>query len=260
MKLSEIAAAVQALATDSAFVSRVVSTARATPGAAKAVVIKAVKDEYRVWREGASGVYKTSHLQRPAPNEMQAILSLAVHTVLVITFPGGALAGVSGAIAKFSCDRIFSSLAWRVIDPISKRIIGMFRESILEAAGESDDLTFNGSAEAERFILRTPALRRASAFSWWLGRGNLWGIAIERGAGSLLFVTKKGGNFLAGGKILERNRPMAKRDLSENVTALMGVPATQRLQQIASKPKQATERIDYKKTKHPNFKGGKRPK
>ena len=165
------------------------------------------------------------------------------------------------------------------------------RQKTQESFREDDSLTFHGSAEAERFISRNAPLRSASAFSWWLGHGNLWGIAINRGGPSFVFVQKRDGRFYAGDTLLESETAM-KRDLSEHVDALIGPSPelTEKKGHNAQKgphrellrptrhggPKKAKgklrknfeavsgrkpkHRLDYSKTKAPNFTSANRPK
>lgn len=62
----------------------------------------------------------------------------------------------------------------------------------------SGTLLFKSAVAVERFILKTPALKRASAFPWWTGSGNQWGAVVTGRRGEFLFVRQDGLSFIAG--------------------------------------------------------------
>jgi len=83
-----------------------------------------------------------------------------------------------------------------------RNVVNTFEEMLDEANGS---IEFSSSAAAEKFIHSYPELRRAAAFSWWLGSGSRWGIAINRGGTSFTFIRQVGDQFVAGGNLLESN-------------------------------------------------------
>ena len=81
-----------------------------------------------------------------------------------------------------------------------RNVTGPFEAMIDEA---NSSLSFSSSAAAEAFIHSNPSLRRAAAFSWWLGSGSRWVVAINRGGPSFIFVKQIGDQFVAGKEVLE---------------------------------------------------------
>lgn len=88
---------------------------------------------------------------------------------------------------------------------IDSSVLSMLRERLFaDMLHEAEQaIEFPSSAAAEAFILETPELRRASAFSWYSGSGNRWLVAINRGGPSFKFVRQDGDRFFAGDMQLE---------------------------------------------------------
>lgn len=127
-------------------------------------------------------------------------------------------------------------------------------------------LEFHSSASAEAFIHSVPALSKAAAFSWWSGSKNCWYVMVNRGEHSFQFVSQEEDGFYVGRVRLKEsshlstvpvNTPkfaeqgsssMPDNRIKEAVDALLGCPVTER-----------RHRIDYRKTKAPNFTAARRP-
>lgn len=122
--------AVAALSNDRGFISRV--TAAAAKGTKKAVM-KAVTDEVDVWKRGVSALNKFSRIQGASKEEIQALVALAAHSVVMTTLPG--VGAISNFVVRFLTKRVASSAAWRVIDFLAKKAIG---ENLQEASGRGD--------------------------------------------------------------------------------------------------------------------------
>lgn len=74
-------------------------------------------------------------------------------------------------------------------------------ESLVEVFA-SGTLLFRSSKAAEDFILTEPKLKAESAFPWWTGKSNQWGVAVVGPRGEFIFVRKEGSRFIAGDKPL----------------------------------------------------------
>ena len=136
------------------------------------------------------------------------------------------------------------------------KVAGPFESTLHET---SPDLEFSSSAEAEKFILSQSVLRQEAAFSWWIGSRNKWIIAINRGGEQFDRVRQKSENQFVtdSGNVLEsisrrgdgvmRNRNL---EVQESVEVLLGPSAADSLRE---------KKIDYKKTKAPNFSAKRQP-
>jgi len=122
--------AVNAIATDKAFARRVLDGIRNAPGAGAAAAKKAVTSEINLYLNGGHAVYNVARLKGSSPEEVQALISLATHAVLMATVPGSTFAVAGSTIARFALKRVFSTVAWRAVDAVSQRISRNVKESL----------------------------------------------------------------------------------------------------------------------------------